>query len=304
MKSTANFALTAGTFLQSVIFCGPGGALNDLNIMRLRHIEIFYAVYVTGSVSGAAKSLNVSQPTVSKILRHAEDKLGFLLFHREKGRLIPSEKADLLYEQVLPVYESLARLRKFSASLAETGDARLRIAMTPAFSLEVGPRALAEFCANHPDVYVEVETQHSEDIRKLLLHKAIDLGIVYEAGFASELVARQIGVTEFVCVSPKSFDIHVASLKLKELCKYPLIQLNAKSPLGKVLENSLKHHLPNPPKNLLVAETYHLAKRLSAQGAGLAIIDRVTAVSGRNSNLNIHTLDELDPIEIHIVMRK
>ncbi|MBT8142476.1 MAG: LysR family transcriptional regulator [Gammaproteobacteria bacterium] len=52
--------------------------------MRLRHIEVFHAVYLTGSVSGGARALNVSQPTVSKVLKHAEDQLGFKLFHRSK----------------------------------------------------------------------------------------------------------------------------------------------------------------------------------------------------------------------------
>ena len=46
--------------------------------MNLRHIEIFHAVYVNGSVSGAARALNVSQPSVSKMLRHAESLLCLL----------------------------------------------------------------------------------------------------------------------------------------------------------------------------------------------------------------------------------
>ena len=45
--------------------------------MNLRHIEIFHAVYVDGSVSAAARALNVSQLSVSKMLRHAESLLGF-----------------------------------------------------------------------------------------------------------------------------------------------------------------------------------------------------------------------------------
>ena len=40
--------------------------------MRLRHIEVFHAVYISGSITGAAKLLNVSQPSVSKVLSHAE----------------------------------------------------------------------------------------------------------------------------------------------------------------------------------------------------------------------------------------
>ena len=44
--------------------------------MRLRHIEVFYAVYRNGSVTGAAQELNVSQPSVSKVLRKESEESG------------------------------------------------------------------------------------------------------------------------------------------------------------------------------------------------------------------------------------
>ena len=56
--------------------------------MRLRHVEVFNNVYKTGSVTAAAKLLNVSQPSVSKVLAHAEQQIGFPLFERIKLSLI------------------------------------------------------------------------------------------------------------------------------------------------------------------------------------------------------------------------
>ena len=56
--------------------------------MKLRHIEVFHAVMLTGTVNGAARLLNVTQPAVTKILQHAEDQLGFKLFIRNKGRIM------------------------------------------------------------------------------------------------------------------------------------------------------------------------------------------------------------------------
>ena len=61
--------------------------------MRLRHIEVFQAVYVNGSISAAARALNISQPSVSKVLRHAESQLGFTLFKLVKQRLAPTDEA-------------------------------------------------------------------------------------------------------------------------------------------------------------------------------------------------------------------
>ena len=54
--------------------------------MRLRQIEVFHAVYTSGSISAAARALNVSQPSVSKVLRHTEVQLGLPLFRLSRGR--------------------------------------------------------------------------------------------------------------------------------------------------------------------------------------------------------------------------
>ncbi len=53
--------------------------------MRLRHIEVFNAVMVTGSFSGAARLINNTQPAVGRTLKHAELQLGFPLFERAGG---------------------------------------------------------------------------------------------------------------------------------------------------------------------------------------------------------------------------
>ena len=59
-------------------------------MFTLRQIEVFNAVMQTGSVIGAAKMLNVSQPVVSRVLRHLEDQTKVPLFERSKGRLQPT----------------------------------------------------------------------------------------------------------------------------------------------------------------------------------------------------------------------
>jgi DNA-binding transcriptional LysR family regulator len=58
--------------------------------MRLKHIEVFHAVMLTGSVSAAANLLHVTQPAVTQALQHAELQLGYALFTRQRRRLIPT----------------------------------------------------------------------------------------------------------------------------------------------------------------------------------------------------------------------
>ncbi|MDT4879650.1 Bacterial regulatory helix-turn-helix protein, lysR family [compost metagenome] len=57
-----------------------------------------------GTVTGAAAMLNISQPALSQILLHAEDQLGFKLFNRVRGRLVPTQEAEELYSQAEHIF--------------------------------------------------------------------------------------------------------------------------------------------------------------------------------------------------------
>src|SRR5690606_4101492 len=85
--------------------------------MRLRHIEIFQAILQTGSVTGAAGLLNVSQPAASKALQHAEAQLGFTLFRRVRGQLLPTPEARILEQSTARVFEELQRARRLAGGL-------------------------------------------------------------------------------------------------------------------------------------------------------------------------------------------
>ena len=272
--------------------------------MKLRHIEIFHAVYVTGSVSGGARALNVSQPTVSKVLKHAEDKLGFDLFHRTQGRLTSTEKGDLLFAEITPIFEKLGTLRTFTANLARDKAGHLRFAMTPAFGLEIAPNAIAKFSKNNPDITIEVETQHSEQVVKAVLARDADIGLVFDAPHIPGVISKTLTVTNLICVAPKGLISNPRGiLNIKDIEPYPLITLNEKSILGRILNQKLSDAFAKPIDSRIVAETYHIAKRLARQGAGVAIIDSVTAFSGNLSALDFWNIDPVMSINIDVVTR-
>lgn len=62
----------------------------------VKHIEVFHAVMLTGSVSAASKLLHVTQPAVTQSLQLAELQLGDALFTRQRRRLIPTREAQAL----------------------------------------------------------------------------------------------------------------------------------------------------------------------------------------------------------------
>src|SRR5205085_10668029 len=122
--------------------------------MNLRHIEIFHAVYVNGSVSAAARALNVSQPSVSKMLRHAESLLGFQLFQRTNGGLVPTEDAHSLFAEVREIQDRVHALREAGRNLRRGIGGSLRISARPSLAPGARPPAVARRLRTPPKVEV------------------------------------------------------------------------------------------------------------------------------------------------------
>ena len=126
--------------------------------MRTRHIEVFNSIYKTGSVTAAAKLLNVSQPSVSKVLAHAEQQLGFRLFERIKMKLVPTPEANILFKHTSVMQDVLTDINQISERLTEFPVGRVRVSCTPSLGIDFLPNAIAEFKALNPNVNFEIST--------------------------------------------------------------------------------------------------------------------------------------------------
>ncbi|GAB5097814.1 LysR family transcriptional regulator [Caballeronia sp. HLA56] len=67
--------------------------------LNYHQVELLYEVVRCRTLTAAAQNLHISQPAVTKQLKALEESLGVALFKREKGRLVPTAEAILLFEQ-------------------------------------------------------------------------------------------------------------------------------------------------------------------------------------------------------------
>ncbi len=258
--------------------------------MRLRQIEVFHAVYSSGSMTNAAALLNVSQPSVSKVLAHAEQQLGYRLFDRVKGKLIPTPEAHQLFKHVSEVYDDVDRLRHVASNLKATSAGRIRVAGTPAFGLEVLPRAISTFRDEHPDAIFEVETLHHDEIYDALYESRIDIGLAFDASQKPGIQQQRIARGSFLVLAPnrRAFG-RKPSLSVSDIKDRPFIGLNSRGPLGKALSDYLQAAGVEP--NIVAwTETYHIAKALAASGAGVTIADEITARSTSGGDVVMYPL--------------
>ncbi len=267
--------------------------------MNLRHIEIFHAVYVNGSVSAAARVLNVSQPSVSKMLRHAESLLGFPLFQRTSGGLVPTEDAHALFEEVREIQDRVHSLREAGRNLRRGGAGTLRISALPSLALEAVPSAVAAFMRSHHNVKFDLQTVHHDDLLRKLHERETDIAIAYQVPPSAPISQLWLGDGELV-VLYREQDMPDAppSIELHRLKGRPFISLASSGPTGRLFTEELERQDVELDE-VVSARTFYIAGALVRQGVGLTVVDSFTAQACLAPGLSMRPLRPRVTFDIH-----
>lgn len=263
--------------------------------MRLRHIEVFNAVMLTGSVSAAARLINVTQPAVSRILAHAELQLGFSLFQRTKGRLVPTTEAQTLYPHIERLFQQLDEVQRLANSLKSGQRAdELHLLTVLALSYEIIPRALKAFQMQHPDVRVTFDALHSPQIISALVLQEADVGFVFSSVSHPSLEQQHLAQGRMMCIAPKgwlsSAVVKRGSVTLQELVDKPVISLDVRDPVGTHLSHACREAGVGL-QTAVTVQTYHAALALAHHGIGIALVDSCTAVSADPAKVAVVALE-------------
>ncbi len=253
--------------------------------MRLRHIEIFHAIYTTGSITNAAKILHVSQPSVSKVLAHAEMQLGFQLFERVKGRLVPTDEAEMLFSEVDKIYQQMRSVKNTAENIKKTDYGNISIGVTPALGFDVLPAAVAKFQQAHPKVNVQIQTVHNNDVMQALLEHKCDFAVVFSPSNLAGVTDHDCAQSELVVMYPKSLFPHLPEeLTLADLEDFPFIDIGDSGPLGDLLWTRMMEENVQLQSRIKV-QTYFIAARMVAKGAGVCVVDKYTALGNINEDI-------------------
>ncbi|WP_443114805.1 LysR family transcriptional regulator [Herbaspirillum seropedicae] len=250
--------------------------------MRLRHIEIFSAIMQTGSAIGAARLLNVTQPAISKMLRHAEQTVGFALFLRSGGKLVPTPEALRLQQELQPFDEQLARIRRVVSNLASGSEAPLRIAATPAIAHHLAPKAVALWCQAHPDSECLLSASHTRELLYSLLLNEVDIALTMQPISHPNLITTVVCDCDIYAIAPAQWwpqERLDTPITPDEIAGQPFISIDIRSHLGASVSAWLAGVSP-PPDVKVTVQTYTLARSLVEARIGIAVVDHFTAKAG------------------------
>src|SRR5580698_7072129 len=166
------------------------------------HFRAFLAVLRDGTLSGAARELGLTQPTLGRQIAELERRLGTALFVRSQRGLVPTDAA----RDIAPHAETMAAaagsmLRAASGGASDAAGV-VRITASEIVGAEVLPPLLAEFRRAHPDVTIElVLSNRVED----LLRGEADIAVRMVRPSQQALVARRIGTVGLGLYAHKAY---------------------------------------------------------------------------------------------------
>ena len=259
--------------------------------MDVRQIEAYHAVMTYGTTSRAAEVLSISQPAVSKAVMALERAIGFDLFDREKGRMVPTAEGQLFFREVQETFAGLARLRSAAARIRDHGSGDLKVACLPAFSTNLVPGAIGRFCERNPTIAVSLLVASSSGIRDLVAANQIDIAVTADeidvVGLEAVPFARVPGQ---IALPPGHALCERDEIRPGDLDGLPFVALAPEDTTRREAEALFAQHGVAPR---IVIETAYSATvcALVLAGVGCGIVDPVTAVGYRERGLILKPLE-------------
>jgi DNA-binding transcriptional LysR family regulator len=243
---------------------------------RLRQMEVFRAVMLTGSINGAAKLLFTSQPAVSRIISHTERTLGLSLFNRVKGKLVPTPEGEALFREVDEFYQQALRVDDFARGLAQGPSGTLNLSSSPCLSRSLMPPAITRFIQRYPKIRVNYHTTLLNGMAAEVLSNKVDLAISVLPLDHPNLTVQPFTEGRMVCLMPRGHELtQLAAVSIADLARYPLIAHHPSIPFGQLVTAAFRNAGVELVTRIDIHQT-DVACSLVRSGCGIAMVDEFT----------------------------
>jgi DNA-binding transcriptional LysR family regulator len=171
--------------------------------MNPRQIEVFKAVMEAGTVTQAAVRLFISQPAASKSLAQFERASGMELFVRERGRLVPTAEARLLYDEVERVFQGTEQIRQAAQEIRSLQRGALAVGVMPGLSVGFVQEIIARLQARQPGVRLSVQSSPTPKLVEQLVLNQLELVYTERSTDHPEIRIEPLCTVPLVCIVPR-----------------------------------------------------------------------------------------------------
>ena len=190
--------------------------------MELRQLEYFRAIVDSGTISGAARELHMTQPPLSYQMKMLEAELQVSLFLRGTKKITLTEAGKTLYEQAGKLL-MMSELTK--REVVKSGqEATLHIGMTPS-TVSMMSDYLIRFAEKYPQVHFDIHEGSTFILKEQLENQQIDLTTLRTPVVLNGCETRLLAKEKLMAMANPECQMlqGCSSITLSRLAKQPLI---------------------------------------------------------------------------------
>lgn len=245
--------------------------------MNLQKLRALHAIMETGSVTLAAERMLLTQPAVSRSLLSLEEELGFKLFARQNGKLVPTAQGETFYKESERLLNAIDDIPRLANDIRAHKGLRLRIHTMPELSRGMLAPVVASLSQEFPSIRFTIELRQRRDIEQWASRLHFDIGLAMLPLKLDGLTTEPFATISAVAVLPPGH--HLAerdSLQVEDFVDQPIVALTRSTLLRQVIDGMFvaEGHAPE-----IVAETSssEMLCQLVGSGIGVAVVDAFTA---------------------------
>jgi LysR family hydrogen peroxide-inducible transcriptional activator len=165
--------------------------------MNIQQLEYILAVDTHRHFATAASKSNVTQPTLSMMIRKLEDELGVRIFDRTKQPVEPTPDGRQVILRARQILADVSQLKEFAKGLKSDISGDIRIAIIPTLAPYLLPLFLPSFVEKHPSLRVNISELVTHDIINALKSGDTDIGLLSTPLHDPKLTEHPVFYEEF-----------------------------------------------------------------------------------------------------------
>ena len=171
--------------------------------MNTRHAQLVLAVVREGSFTAAAKSMFITQPTLSHQIRQIEEQLGSPIFIRSKTSVELTPAGQVYVQAARRILQIETQMNESLSALNGTYEGVLHLGLPDQRADELLPQVLADFYALYPNVRIEAITAPHPELERMLLGGELNMALISGEAENTLLEYQLIASDEVVLLASK-----------------------------------------------------------------------------------------------------
>ena len=171
--------------------------------MNLRQLEAFRATLRTGSITGASRTLAISQPSVTRLIKELERSVGFALFIRSGRGIASTVEGRRFGDAVENLFSGTDRLKETAQAIRTSVDGEVQIGVTPVLVYQITPEAISTTHLDKPSLKVALRVNHSPGLVDAVTMGQLDFAVINVYRRPESLTVFYERELHYVCLVPE-----------------------------------------------------------------------------------------------------